>query len=158
MWVAATAVLVSGRTLSKAELRAQEVVLALEFICGRLGLQLSKPKSVVMPVGRRTAKSVDFLPPRFLDESEVPAVEIQRFLGVELDSFLTFTALGNLDVYTRSRMRVTGRPTRGRHTRRPGGRVVCTGIDNPVSNVFPASRPVWQWGGTHYYFYLALQN
>ena len=86
------AVLVSGRTLSKAELRAQEVVLALELICGRLGLQLSKPKTVAMPVGRRTAKSVDFLPPRFLDESEVPAVKVQRFLGVELDSFLTFTA------------------------------------------------------------------
>ena len=48
------------------------------------------------------------------------------------------------------------RPTRGRHTRRPGGRVVCTGIDNPGSNVFPASRPVWQWGGTRYNFYLAL--
>ena len=44
------------------------------------------------------------------------------------------------------------RPTRGRHTRRPGGRVVCTGIDNPGSNVFPASRPVWQWGGTRYNF------
>ena len=39
-------------------------------------------------------------------------------------------------------------------TRRPGGRVVCTGIDNPGSNVFPASRPVWQWGGTRYNFYL----
>ena len=49
------------------------------------------------------------------------------------------------------------RPTRGRHTRRPGGRVVCTGIDNPGSNVFPASRPVWQWGGTRYNFYLALR-
>ena len=48
------------------------------------------------------------------------------------------------------------RPTRGRHTRRPGGRVVCTGIDNPGGNVFPASRPVWQWGGTRYNFYLAL--
>ena len=49
------------------------------------------------------------------------------------------------------------RPTRGRHTRRPGGRVVCTGIDNPGSNVFPASRPVWQWGGTRYNFYLAMR-
>ena len=35
--------------------------------------------------------------------------------------------------------------------------VVCTGIDNPGSNVFPASRPVWQWGGTRYNFYLALR-
>ena len=50
------------------------------------------------------------------------------------------------------------RPTRGRHARRPGGRVVCTGIDNPGSNVFPASRPVWQWGGTRYNFYLALRS
>ena len=50
------------------------------------------------------------------------------------------------------------RPTRGRHTRRPGGRVVCTGIDNPGSNVFPASRSVWQWGGTCYNFYLAVQS
>ena len=49
------------------------------------------------------------------------------------------------------------RPTRGRHTRRPGGRVVCTGIDNPGSNVFPASGPVWQWGGTRYNFYLAMR-
>ena len=49
------------------------------------------------------------------------------------------------------------RPTRGRHTRRPGGRVVCTGIDNPGGNVFPASRPVWQWGGTRYNFYRALR-
>ena len=49
------------------------------------------------------------------------------------------------------------RPTRGRHTRRPGGRVVCTGIDNPGSNVFPASRPVWQWGGTRSNFYLTLR-
>ena len=49
------------------------------------------------------------------------------------------------------------RPTRGRHTRRPGGRVVCTGIDNPGGNVFPASRPVWQWGGIRYNFYLALR-
>ena len=47
------------------------------------------------------------------------------------------------------------RPTRGRHTRRPGGHVVCTGIDIPGSNVFPASRPVWQWGGTRYNFYLS---
>ena len=32
-----------------------------------------------------------------------------------------------------------GRPrrTRGRHTRRPGGRVVCTGIDNPGSRLEP---------------------
>ena len=32
------------------------------------------------------------------------------------------------------------RPTRGKYTRRPGGRVVCTGTGNPGSNVFPASR------------------
>ena len=49
----------------------------------------------------------------------------------------------------------------------PWRRVVCTGIDNPGSNVFPASRPVWQWGGsstcvavgggTRYNFYLAAR-
>ena len=50
------------------------------------------------------------------------------------------------------------RPTRGRHTRRPGGRVVCTGIGNPGSNVFPASRPVCQWGGTRQNIYLAVRR
>ena len=49
------------------------------------------------------------------------------------------------------------RPTRGRHAAASCARVVCTGIDNPGSNVFPASRPVWQWGGTRYNFYLALR-
>eukprot|EP00754_Rhynchopus_humris_P033870 Rhum_TRINITY_DN15488_c2_g1::Rhum_TRINITY_DN15488_c2_g1_i5::g.159636::m.159636 len=43
-----------------------------------------------MPVGKRTADTPDFPPPKFLDGSEVPVVSSQRFLGVLLDSHLDF--------------------------------------------------------------------
>ena len=84
------AVLVSAPTLLKVEALTQEVVLTLELLCPQLGLNLSKPKSVAMPVGKRTADAPDFLPPQFLDGSDVPVVKSQRFLGVLLDSHLDF--------------------------------------------------------------------
>eukprot|EP00754_Rhynchopus_humris_P033869 Rhum_TRINITY_DN15488_c2_g1::Rhum_TRINITY_DN15488_c2_g1_i4::g.159630::m.159630 len=84
------AVLVSASTLRGVEERTQEVVRTLELLCPQLGLVLSKPKSVVMPVGKRTADTPDFRPPKFLDGSEVPVVSSQRFLGVLLDSHLDF--------------------------------------------------------------------
>eukprot|EP00754_Rhynchopus_humris_P033789 Rhum_TRINITY_DN15481_c2_g2::Rhum_TRINITY_DN15481_c2_g2_i1::g.158811::m.158811 len=85
------AALAFGRTAAAAASLAQDVVLTLERLCPALGLRISMPKSVFMPVGARAAKVAEDMPqPQFLDGSVVPLVDTQRFLGVLFDSCLTF--------------------------------------------------------------------
>ena len=85
------AALALGRSADAAARLAQEVVRTLERLCPGLGLRISMPKSVFMPVGARAAKVADDMPqPQFLDGSVVPLVDTQRFLGVLFDSSLSF--------------------------------------------------------------------
>ena len=56
------AALALGRSADAAARLAQEVVRTLERLCPGLGLRISMPKSVFMPVGARAAKVADDMP------------------------------------------------------------------------------------------------